>query len=68
MKPEKDPLATTILNLPVFEIPQLENVGGKMTWDQVTEETEPQRQLYLARYDSDEKRLREKNPLPFRMP
>jgi len=66
MNPENDPLATARLNLPVFETPQLEHVGEKLTWEQVTEATEAQRAFYMERYDSDEKRLRDKNPEPFR--
>jgi hypothetical protein len=67
MNPESDPLKTARLNLPVFEAPQIKHVGGKLTWEQMTEATEAQRAFYMARYDSDEKRLRDKNPKPFHL-
>jgi sigma-B regulation protein RsbU (phosphoserine phosphatase) len=67
-KAEKDPLATTVLNLPVFDTPQREHLSGKMTWEQVMDQTEPQRTFYIKHFDSPEKRLRDKNPAPFRMP
>ncbi len=67
MKPDEDPLATTILNLPVFEAPQIEHWPTGMSWEQVTEHFEPQRRYYMEHFDSPEKRLREKNPEPFRM-
>jgi hypothetical protein len=56
-----------VLNLPVFAGPQRDHFGWKMTWEQVTAETEPQRQYYMEHFDSPEKRLRNKNPAPFRM-
>ena len=67
MKPEKETLATTVLNLPVFESPQLDHPARKMTWDEVMAETEPLREFYMKHFDSPEKRLRNKNPAPFRM-
>ena len=67
MKPNKDNLATTVLNLPVFDIPQRDRGPGKMSWEAVTDETEPQRQFYMTHFDSPERRLRNKNPAPFRM-
>ncbi len=67
MNPERDPLATTVLNLPVFESRQRERPPGKMTWEEVMDQTEPQRRFYMEHYDSPEKRLRNKNPAPFRM-
>ena len=69
MHPEKDPdpLATTVLNLPVFDSPPRDHSAWKMTWEQVMAETEPMRQFYMTHYDSPEKRLRNKNPAPFRM-
>lgn len=64
---KKDSLATTHLNLQVFEIPQKPHPAGKMTWEDVMAETEPQRAFYMKHFDSPEKRLRNKNPAPFRM-
>ena len=67
MKPEEDPLATTVLNLPVFDTPQREHWPRKMCWEAVMDETEPQRRFYMKHFDSPEKRLRSKNPEPFKM-
>jgi hypothetical protein len=69
MKPKKkpDPLATTVLNLPVLDGMRRDHFAWKMTWEQVTAETEPMRQYYMKHFDSPEKRLRNKNPAPFRM-
>jgi hypothetical protein len=69
MHPQKDPNppAATVLNLPVFESRPLDHFPGKMTWEQVMDETEPMRQYYMKHFDSPEKRLRNKNPEPFRM-
>ena len=67
MNPEKDPLATTVLNLPVFDIPRRDHSPSQMTWEEVMDQTEPQRQYYMEHYDTPEKRLRTKNPEPFRM-
>ena len=68
MNPEKDPLATTVLNLPVFDSPRRDPLALKMTWDEVMDQTEPQREFYMKHFDSPEKRLRNKNLAPFRMP
>jgi hypothetical protein len=38
-----------------------------MSWEAVTDETEPQRQHYMKHFDSPEKRLRDKNPAKFRL-
>jgi len=67
MNPEKDLLATTVLNLPVFDSPRRDRGPGKMTWEAVMDQTEPQREFYVKHFDSPEKRLRNKNPAPFRM-
>jgi hypothetical protein len=67
MKPKEDPLATAELNLPVFDVPQREHWPRKMTWEEVVIQTEPQRRFYMEHFDSPERRLRNKNPEPFRM-
>jgi len=69
MNPEHvpDPLSTPMLNLPTFDIPERDPLSWKMTWEEVTEETEEQRQFYMKHYDSPERRLRDKNPKPFRL-
>lgn len=67
MNPEENPLPATALNLPVFDIPQLPHLSPGMTWEEVMDQTEPQRQFYMKHFDSPEKRLRDKNPKPFRL-
>jgi len=67
MKPDKETLETTILNLPVFEVPQRDHWPAKIPWETVIFETGPQREFYMSHFDSPEKRLRNKNPAPFRM-
>jgi hypothetical protein len=67
MNSKKDDLATTVLNLPVFDIPERDHGARKMSWEAVMAETEAQRRFSMEHYDSPEKRLRNKNPKPFRM-
>jgi hypothetical protein len=67
MKPDEDPLATTALNFPVFDSPKRHPLPRKMTWDEVMDQTEPQRNFYMRHFDSPEKRLHNKNPAPFRL-
>jgi hypothetical protein len=69
MDPEKDqnPLATTVLNLPGLDGLRRNDAAAKMTWEEVMAQTEPQREFYMKHFDSPEKRLRNKNPEPFRM-
>jgi hypothetical protein len=55
------------LDLPVFGTRQMEWHRGLVDWETVIEETEPLRRYYLEHFDSPEKRLRDKNPEPFRM-
>jgi len=55
-------------DLPVFEEPQVEWLPKVVVWEEVIEETEPLRKYYLEHFDSPEKRLRDKNPNPFRIP
>jgi hypothetical protein len=55
------------LDLPVFRAPQSDWHPGAVDWQTVIEETEPLRRYYLEHFDSPEKRLRDKNPKPFRM-
>jgi len=59
--------ATTQLNLPAFDIPQRRE-WPRMTWEQVMDETESRRQHFMKHFDSPERRLRNKNAEPFRMP
>jgi hypothetical protein len=68
MNPEKENRpATTDLNLPVFDMPRRDLLSLKMSWEVVINHTEPMREFYMKRYDSPERRLRNKNPAPFRM-
>ena len=54
-------------DLPVFDKPQKEWRPREVIWEQVIDETEPERRYYLEHYDTPEKRLRDKNPKPLRM-
>jgi hypothetical protein len=54
------------LNLPVFPEAQREH-RGVWSWETVMRETQPFREDYMQRFDSPEKRLRDKNPEPFRL-
>jgi hypothetical protein len=67
MNPEEDPLATTVLNLPVFDLPQNNSLPAKMTWEEVMDQTELQREFYMKHFDTPEKWLENKNPAPFRL-
>jgi hypothetical protein len=55
------------LNLPVFDVPQKEHWPCAITWKRAMEEFEPLRFHYMKHHDSPERRLRNKNPEPFRM-
>ncbi len=67
MNPENDPLPPSGLRLPVFKTKPISHWPRKMSWEAVMRETEAFRQFYLKHYDSPERRLRNKNPKPFRM-
>ena len=54
-------------DLPLFDVPQIEWQLGNLSWEAVMRETESVRRYYLENYDTPEKRLRDKNPEPFRM-
>jgi len=64
---KSDPPDSEPFNLPVFAVPQLGWRPRVVSWEAVIEETEPLRAYYLEHFDSPEKRLRDKNPAPFRM-
>jgi hypothetical protein len=53
--------------LPVFDKLQKRWRPKLVDWGAVMDETEPLRQYYLDHFDTPEKRLRGKNPIPFRM-
>jgi hypothetical protein len=67
MKSEDDPLTTAVLNLPVYDLPQNNSRPAKMTWEEVMDQTELQREFYMKHFDSPDKRLQNKNPAPFRL-
>jgi hypothetical protein len=67
MNAEQHPLAKTALNFPIFDSPKRDPLPRKMTWEEVMDQTEPQRQFYMKHFDSPEKRLQNKNPAPFRL-
>lgn len=56
-----------LFELPVFDVPQVERLYSHFSWEDVMRETELTRQYHRSHFDSPEKRLRDKNPAPFRM-
>lgn len=56
------------LNLPVFEQPQAEHGPARMSWAEAMRHFTASRELYMGKFDSPEKRWREKNPAPFVLP
>ena len=67
MKTDAEKLAFEPFDLPVFDKPQIERRPGNLSWEPVMRETESLRRYYLENYDTPERRLRDKNPKPFRM-
>lgn len=61
------PLACDFV-LPVCEEPLKEHTPLQMTWAEAMRHFAPTREHYMRYFDSPEKRLRDKNPEPFRMP
>ena len=53
--------------LPVFDKPQIERWPMNISWDEAMRAFDAQRKQYMQTYYSEEKRLRDKNPEPFRM-
>lgn len=64
---KREPLASDI-KLPVFDKPQIELWPVKMSWAAAMRHLALSRSHYMQRFDSPEKRLREKNPAPFVLP
>jgi hypothetical protein len=54
------------LNFPEFSEAQREH-RCIWSWETVMRETRPFREHYMQHFDSPEKRLRDKNPEPFRL-
>jgi len=67
MKTDAEKWVFEPFDLPVFDVPQIEWQPGNLSWEAVMKETESVRRYYLEHYDTPEKRLRDKNPEPFRM-
>jgi hypothetical protein len=55
------------IELPIFEAPLAEHWPLRMSWSDAMRAFAPYREYYLRRFDSPEKRLRAKNPEPFRL-
>lgn len=64
--PTERPLAHD-LNLPAFTEPQREHWPMRITWTQAMRLLAPTRDYYMQHFDSPEQRLRDKNPIPFRL-
>jgi hypothetical protein len=56
------------LNLPEFEVPQVEHWPSKMSWSQAMRAFAPVRSLYMRKFDSPQQRVLDKNSEPFRLP
>jgi hypothetical protein len=56
------------LNLPEFEAPQVEHWPSKMSWSEAMRIFAPARARYMREFDSPQRRLRDKNAEPFRLP
>jgi hypothetical protein len=55
------------IDLPVFEEPLREHWPLKMSWSEAIRQFASSREHYMRNFDSPEKRLRDKNPEPFRV-
>jgi hypothetical protein len=55
----------TDLRLPVFDEPLIEPWPLNMSWEDAMRSFAPFREDYMRRFDSPEKRLRQKNPARF---
>ena len=55
------------IDLPVFEQPLIEHWPSKMSWADAVRSFAPYREHYMHNFDSPKKRLRDKNPKPFRL-
>jgi hypothetical protein len=66
MKPQSSSIAD--FDLPVFDKPQAEWwERPRVAWEDVMRQTAPFRDYYMRHHDSPERRLRDKNPAPFRL-
>lgn len=67
MKSETPDSSSSLFELPAFDVPQIEREPSGVTWERAIRAFESQRLDYMRDFDSPEKRLRDKNPVPFRM-
>ena len=56
------------LRLPVFDKPLIEPWPIRMSWEEAIRGFAATREHYMLHFDSPTKRLRDKNPEPFRLP
>jgi hypothetical protein len=56
-----------IIELPVFDAMPAEHWPLQMSWSDAMRAFAPYRDYYLRRFDSPERRLRARNPEPFRL-
>jgi hypothetical protein len=56
-----------IIELPVFDAMPAEHWPSRMSWSDAMRAFAPYRDYYLRRFDSPERRLRARNPEPFRL-
>lgn len=68
ISPVQNSSFATDFALPVFEEPQVELWPSRMSWAEAMRHFAPTREHYMRYFDSPERRLRDKNPKPFRVP
>jgi hypothetical protein len=56
-----------MVELPVFDAPPAEHWPSRMSWSDAMRAFAPYRDYYMRRFDSPERRLRARNPEPFRL-
>jgi len=69
-KPEEEQSSSLASDfvLPMCEEPLKEHGPLRMSWSEAMRHFAPTREYYMRHFDSPEKRFRDKNPEPFRMP
>jgi len=55
------------LELPIFDVTPAKHWPLRMSWSDAVRAFAPYRDYYMRRFDSPEKRLRARNPEPFRL-
>jgi hypothetical protein len=56
-----------VIELPVFDAAPAEHWPSRMSWSDAMRAFAPYRDYYMRRFDSPERRLRARNPEPFRL-